>query len=141
MEKTEVLIKIVDSHKIDGESEGTEITTLGTFEGDENNYTLRYSESGEFDGCDISLNVEDKNKITMTRTGSGSFHTQLIMEKGRRHNCCYSTPAGEMMIGVFANMVSSDVKADGGNLRFRYTLDFNAGLVSENELEITVKSV
>jgi len=137
MEEYDILIKIEDSHEMDGDTDGAEITTVGTLKGDENDYTIKYKESGELEGCEVSLNVRDKDTVTMTRKGV-AYQTQLIMQKGKRHNCYYMTPAGELMIGVFASEVNSDVDVDGGELSFRYTLDFNAGLVSENELKITV---
>lgn len=135
-----VLITISDRHEVDGEIDSAEIQTIGTFSGTEDDYTLKYSEAGELEGCEVSLNVKDGKTVTMTRSGE-QFSTQLIIELNKRHNCFYRTPAGEMMLGVFASEVSSDVTEDGGKVRFKYTLDFNAGLVSENELEITVENV
>lgn len=137
--KRDVIIELVDRHEVDGESEGTKIVSVATFEGDENDYTIKYCETGELDGCEVSLNVKDKNAVIMTRSGR-SFATQLIMEQGKRHNCFYSTPAGELMLGVYTKNVHSTVCEGEGVLKFSYTLDFNSDLVSENELTITVKN-
>ena len=63
----------------------------------------------------------------------------MIMELGQRHNCHYTTPYGELMIGVFTQKVDSLMDEHGGKLEFHYTLDFNAGLAARNELVITVK--
>ena len=138
MEKLDVIIKIVDYHEVDGENEGAEITSVGTFEGNENDYTLRYKETGDLAGCEVTLNVKNKNTVTMTRPGE-QYSTQLIMQQGKRHNCFYNTPAGELMLGVYTNKVSSTVNENGGKLNFSYTLTFNADLVSENKLKITVQ--
>ena len=121
MEK-EVVIKIVDRHEMDGDTDGLETTLLGKFSGDRDSYVLSYTENGE---C-----------ITMTR--SGMFETELIIQRGKRHNCSYSTPAGNLMLGVFAQRVESDMTEKGGTLEFDYTLDLGAGVVSENYLVITV---
>lgn len=137
--KRDVIIELVDRHEVDGESEGAKIVSIATIEGDENDYTIRYSETGELEGCEVSLNVKGKNTVTMMRTGR-SYATQLIMEQGKRHNCFYNTPAGELMLGVYAKKVHSTVENGEGILRFSYTLDFNADLISENELIITVKN-
>ena len=136
--KKDVIIELVDRHETDGESEGAKITSVATFEGGEDDYTIQYSESGDLEGCTVSLNVKDKNTVTMTRTGK-AYSTQLIMEQGKRHNCFYSTPAGELMLGVYAKSVQSTVCDAEGVLKFSYTLDFNSDLVSENELVIKVK--
>ena len=137
--KKDVIIELVDRHEVDGESEGAKIVSVATIEGDENDYTIRDSETGDLDGCEVALNVKDKKTVTMTRTGN-VYSTQLIVEQGKRHNCFYNTPAGELMLGVYAKKVHSTVEKGEGILRFSYTLDFNSDLVSENELIITVKN-
>ncbi len=135
MEK-EVVIKIVDRHEMDGDSDGLETTLIGSFSGEKDNYVLSYTENGELNGCKVTLKVENGECVTMTR--SGLFETELIIHRGKRHNCSYSTPAGNLLLGVFANRVESDVDENGGKLEFDYTLDLGAGVVSENYLVITV---
>ncbi len=136
MEK-EVVIKIVDRHEMDGDSDGLETTVLGKLSGNRDNYVLSYTENGELEGCQVTLKVENGDCITMTR--SGMFETELIIQHGKRHNCSYSTPAGNLMLGVFAQRVESTIDENGGKLEFDYTLDLGAGVVSENYLVITVK--
>ncbi len=135
MEK-DVVIKIVDRHEMDGDSDGLETTLLGKFEGERNSYVLSYTENGELEGCKVTLKVENGDCVTMTR--SGMFETELIIRRGERHNCSYSTPAGNLLLGVFAQRVESDMDENGGRLEFDYTLDLGAGVVSENYLVITV---
>lgn len=135
MEK-EVVIKIVDRHEMDGDTDGLETTLLGTFEGTRDKYILSYAENGELEGCRVTLRVENGDTVVMTR--SGMFETELIIQRGVRHNCSYSTPAGNLMLGVFAGRVESDMDEKGGTLEFDYTLDLGAGVVSENYLVITV---
>ncbi len=134
--KKEVVIKIVDRHEMDGDSDGLETTLLGTFEGSRESYVLSYTENGELEGCQVTLRVENGDCVTMTR--SGLFETELIIQRGKRHNCSYSTPAGNLLLGVFAQRVESDMTEMGGTLEFDYTLDLGAGVVSENYLVITV---
>ncbi len=135
MEK-DVVIKIVDRHEMDGDSDGLETTLLGKLEGDKDNYVLSYMENGELEGCKVTLKVENGDTVTMTR--SGMFETELIIQRGERHNCSYSTPAGNLMLGVFAQRVESEMDENGGKLEFDYTLDLGAGVVSENYLVISV---
>ena len=136
MEK-EVVIKIVDRHEMDGDTDGLETTLIGSFHGKKDSYVLSYAEDGELEGCKVTLKVENGECITMTR--SGMFETELIIQRGKRHNCSYSTPAGNLMLGVFAQRVESNMDENGGTLEFDYTLDLGAGVVSENYLVITVK--
>ncbi len=135
-----VIISIVDRHEIDGESVSSELITVGTFCGSEDDYSLTYDEQDEsMKGCTTTMRVQNKNKITMTR--SGEFSAEMVIEQGRRHNCHYETPEGNLSIGIFARKIDSDIHIDGGNLFFSYTIDFNSGFASLNELKVTVREV
>ena len=48
---------------------------------------------------------------------------------------------GEMVMGVFARRIESDMTEDGGSLLLDYTIDINADFASINELKITVSAV
>ena len=66
--------------------------------------------------------------------------TQFTLKEGRkRHQCHYSTMFGDLMVGVFTDTVKSELNEKGGRLYVSYSLDFNAGLVSKNEIIINVK--
>ncbi|MEI6578372.1 MAG: DUF1934 domain-containing protein [Eubacteriales bacterium] len=135
-----VIISIVDNHESDGENSTSELITVGTLNGSGDNYSLVYAEQDEaLKGCITTIKVEDKNRIVMTRTGD--ICAEMIIEKDKRHNCHYITPHGDFMMGVFARYVTSKMNADGGELKFQYTIDFNTGLASVNELMVTVKEV
>lgn len=131
------IVKITDRHFQDGEEACAELTTMGTLEFTEKGFIITYEETGEeLVGCTTKLFVEGDERISMTRTGS--FNTDLIIEKDRRHTCFYSTPYGELIMGVFGKSIIPAMTENGGSLKFRYTLDFNSTPASENELEITV---
>lgn len=131
------LIKIFDKHISEGEEACAELTTTGTLDFTEKGFVITYSETDEeLFGCTTTLHVDGDERISMTR--SGSFNTDLIIEKDRRHSCFYSTPYGELIMGVYGKNIVSDMTEKGGTLCFRYTLDFNSMPASENELKITV---
>jgi uncharacterized beta-barrel protein YwiB (DUF1934 family) len=69
----------------------------------------------------------------------GKAKAQLIVEQGRRHQCQYDVGFGDMMIGVHGSKVQYDLGAHGGSVQFRYSLDVNAMLASENEMYIHVR--
>lgn len=131
------IISITDSHLSDGEKYTCELTTAGTLDFFGDAYTLTYEETDtELAGCTTTLRVDKNKTITMTR--SGKYNTELILEKERRHSCFYQTPYGELMMGVYAKSIESDMTENGGKLRFCYTIDFNNDLASENDLSISV---
>ena len=74
-------------------------------------------------------------------TREGEYTTQMIIEREKRHLCHYMTPMGEIVMGVFARKVESDMSENGGGLLLNYTIDINADFAAINELKITVKPV
>ena len=74
----------------------------------------------------------------MTLTRSGSVNTQLIIEKGKRHQCSYDLGFGSMIIGVSCDRIQSTLSEDGGEISFGYSLDLNTALTSENQVMIAV---
>ena len=135
-----VIISITDKHESEGENTTSELITVGTLNGYGDNYSLVYDEQDEaLKGCVTTIRVENSRRIVMTRTGE--ICAEMIIEKDKRHNCHYITPHGDFMMGIFARYINSKMNADGGELKFEYTIDFNTGLASVNALNVTVKEV
>lgn len=135
--KKDVLLTIKDSHSIDDNTESYEMSTRGVWESTISGYKISYDEQyDELKGCHTELTVNG-SCVSMVRTGS--FNTEMIIEKGKRHNCQYQSPFGSMLIGISAQKVSSDIKDGKGTLELRYTIDFYGGVASENELSITLE--
>ena len=138
--KKKVVINIVDSHFDAKDKYSSELNALGTLEHTEDGYLLSYEEPCEgLEGCVTTLRCESNGTVTMTRCGD--YSTQMIMEREKRHSCHYNTPMGEMVMGVFARRIESDMTEDGGSLLLDYTIDINADFASINELKITVSAV
>ncbi len=131
------IITIKDRHIQDGEELTAELTTSGSFELTENGCVVIYKETDEeMTDCVTRLDVTGSQTVTMTRTGK--YNTEMIIEKERRHTCFYSTPFGELIMGIYANSVINNIDENGGTLSFSYTIDFNNSPASENELHIKV---
>ena len=45
-----------------------------------------------------------------------------------------------MTVGVFGEEIENTLTENGGKLFMKYSLDINSGLISENEIEISVKA-
>ena len=133
------LISIIGEQRLDGDSDRIEVLTGG-------NYIMKnghsyigykeYDESSPNDCYDNLIKVEE-NMVTITR--KGPMRSQLMLEKGRRHQCIYQTVAGDLTIGVYTKTLKSTLGKNGGTLEVSYTLDFNTDLVSENSFKITVE--
>lgn len=137
--KENYLISILGEQTLDGESDKVEVLTTG-------NYILRnghsfigykeYDKDSPNEYYDNLIKVEE-NMVTITR--KGPMRSQLMLEKGRRHQCLYQTIAGDLMIGVFTKTLKNELDENGGRLEVCYTLDFNTDFVSENRFVINIE--
>ncbi len=136
--KKQVIVHIEDKHIVDGEPSYSELTTTGELEGCGEAYSLRYTETDEeLRECVTTLAVEGDMRITMTR--EGPYTTHMVLERDKRHHVFYETPYGSIQMGIFAKAIQSSMQMDGGQLSFRYTIDYSSGSLSFNELTLTVR--
>jgi uncharacterized beta-barrel protein YwiB (DUF1934 family) len=139
MKNDKFLISIIGEQILDGESDKIEVLTGGNYiKKNDHSYIgyKEYDENNPNDYFDNLIKVEG-NIVTITR--KGTMQSQLMLEKGRRHQCLYRTPAGDLTIGVYTKTINSTLDENGGTLEVSYTLDFNTDLVSENSFKITVE--
>lgn len=137
----DVLIKIKGTNEANGEKNTVELKTVGKMGKREGKTYLIYDESESIGtkGVKTTLKIDGQSQVVLQRTGA--LTSRLIIENGMRHNCCYSTVQGDIQVGVFGEKITSSLKDNGGNLYMRYTVDVNMGLISRNEIEISVKEV
>lgn len=137
----EVLIKITGTQGLDGDTDSVELTTVGKLGIKEGQFWLTYDESEMLGvkGIKTSLMVKDDNTVILKR--SGGYTSRLVVEEGVRNSCFYSTPHGDLVIGIFGESVSHNLTDEGGTLNMSYTIDSNLQLISRNTVEISVKGV
>ncbi len=135
-----VLIKVKGSQGLGEEKEVIELTTEGSIDVTENTVTLRYSE-GELLGekrVDTTLTAKGSDSVVLERRGDLS--SRLIIEKGVRTSCFYSTPIGDLTLGIYGKEIKNRL-LESGELKMTYTLDTNMQAISENTVEISVREV
>lgn len=133
-------ITINDRHTATGDVSQSTIELFGDLDISKNGYVIKYDEhEGDFAGTTTKIVVIEPNTVRLSR--GGSYGLDLVLEKGKRHNCAYDTPYGRLQMGVYAKMIDSKMALGGGVLKFSYTLDIGGGEVSDNELEVIVKTV
>lgn len=137
--KKDVLIEIKGVYRQDGDEDQIELLTTGSYYKRNGHYYIAYDESEAtgFEGTHTVLKVEDSDRVTLLRTGTAK--SQLIIERGIRHQCHYDTGFGPMTIGVSGDRVVSTLSDQGGRLEFTYSLDVNTLLASENSISINVR--
>ena len=137
--KEKYMISIIGEQTLDGETDRIEVLTAGNFLMKKDHFYIGYKEYDEENPNNYYDNLikVEKNLVTINR--KGEMRSQLMLEKGRRHQCVYQTIAGDLMIGVFTKTLENKLHEKGGTLEVSYTLDFNTDLVSENRFFIKVE--
>lgn len=138
--KKNVLIQIKGVQQIEDDKDVTELFTQGLLYKKNDNYYITYDESETtgYEGSKTTLKVEGTDKVTLLRSGAVKSH--LIIENGTRNVGHYGTNEGSLMVGVYTKQMESNLNEDGGDIYFRYALDINSSLISENEVFINIKA-
>ncbi len=123
----------------EGVTDSSELFTRGEFRKHGGSYFIDYDESEAtgYEGSHVQLRIDD-NVMTMTRTGTA--FTSLVFENGKRHFCQYGTEYGDCMIGISTTDMENTLAADGGEVRVKYTIDINSGLMATNEITLKVRA-
>ncbi len=139
--KKDVLISITGTQRVDGEKDVVELTTIGSLYNKNGIHYLTYQEPDDsgYEGTRTTLKLESSTRVSMMRYGAQGAVSNLIVEKGVRHQCAYQTEYGIMTIGVLGDRIQNSMTDQGGSCLFQYTLDVNTALASENEVKILVK--
>ena len=138
-DKERYLISILGEQKLDGETDKIEVLTAGNFMKRKDHYYIGYKEYDEDNPETYYNNLIKVEGDTVTINRKGPMRSQLMLQKGRRHQCIYQTIAGDLNIGVFTKTLKNNLTSRGGSLEVSYTLDFNTDLVSENRFLITIE--
>lgn len=138
---SEYLITIKGKSRIDGgEADVTELQAVGTLKEETDGLAVIYDDSISVGVKGVTAKLKAFNSGLVTIERDGLLEHKLTVEKNKRHLCLYTTPYGNMTVGVFGEEIENKLTNKGGKLFMKYSLDINSGLISENEIEISVKA-
>ncbi len=136
---SDVLISISTLQSYEGcDPNRVELVTQGTLvDHGSKNYDLTYYDtlSGEI-GTKNTFQITPK-RVTLLR--SGDIFSQMIFQEGLRHHSLYTTPQGDMDLGIAASSVYSTIDSAGGKLEIDYTIDINHMLTGQSSFRIDVR--
>ena len=138
MEK-DVIISIRGTQDYSGTDPDTmELVTEGKLAVQDGALCLSYEES-ELTGMEGTTTVfqVEPEKVTLLRLGS--VQSEMVFEEGRRHMSLYSTPYGNMEIGVRARRLNSTLELTGGRLEIAYDIEINHMLAGQSLFRIDVR--
>ena len=134
----QILLNIKGVQEVEGQKDVTEFLSSGTYFNDGDNIVITYDDSVSFgiEGVETKLTITPQKSVTLMRN-NGEFGT-LIIEEGKRHLCRYVTEFGDIMIGINGEKVVDELNKNGF-LKLQYSIDVNTGLLSRNEVEISIR--
>ena len=135
----DVLITIRGVHTMDEEDNDVEMIVRGDYYQKNGKHYVLYEELLE----GFKEPVKNIIKITPTSmdiTKKGTATTHMLFEKNRKNISCYSTPLGEMVVGIQANHFAVDEQADSLKVNVDYSLDINYEHMSDCRILVDVQS-
>ena len=135
--RKERFIRIRDLQSTPEGEDGIETTAFGYLMGNADDYTLGYEEDFG-DGMKSRTKIVVRGQKSASIQRVGDISSEITVEAGKRHSCRYSTPYGEMMIGIYAQDVFSSIGPRGGQLELNYTVDCNGSLIAKKQMVIEV---
>ena len=138
MEK-DVIISIRGTQDYSGTDPDTmELVTEGKLAVQDGALCLSYEES-ELTGMEGTTTVFQVEPEEVTLLRLGSVQSEMVFEEGRRHMSLYSTPYGNMEIGVRARRLNSTLELTGGRLEIDYDIEINHMLAGQSLFRIDVR--
>ena len=76
------------------------------------------------------------NKIEIIKNGESNVH--MVFEINQSNYTCYTTPFGELMLGIRTQSISIEESTDQITINLRYQLDINYEYASDCDLKIKI---
>jgi uncharacterized beta-barrel protein YwiB (DUF1934 family) len=123
----------------EGEPDVIELTSPARFSVLRNGtYKIKYEETdlAGYDGAATEMLLcNDKAQIKRTGTSEMCIRLDLL----RKHYSVYKTPYGEMSLGIVTHNIENNLTENGGKIALRYSLDFDGGPFTDNEITVNIK--
>lgn len=135
----DVLITISGIHSMDEEDSDVEMMVRGNYYWKNGKHYIIYEEILDSVGGSIKnvIKVSDESMDIIKR---GVTSTHMTFEKNKKNLSCYSTPLGDLIVGVRANRIKIDEQPDSLSVNVDYSLDINYRHLSECCMRVDVKS-
>ena len=117
--------------------EPVEVISAGTYLRKENTHYLSYDEADENGKL-------TKNRIKITpecieMVKQGGVSTQMLFRLGEKQYSCYSTPFGDLTLGMTTKNIQVEEEEHTLSAKLLYGLEINGAHMSECKLDIEVK--
>lgn len=117
--------------------EPVEVISAGTYLRKENTHYLSYDEADENGKLTKNRIKITPDSIEMVK--QGGVTTQMLFHLGEKHYSCYSTPFGDLTLGMTTKKIQVEEEEHAISAKLLYGLEINGQHMSECKLDIEVK--
>ncbi len=135
----DVLITISGVHTMDGEDADVEVVVRGDYYQKNGKHYILYEEVLEgFDEAVRNVIKAGDGSMDIIKRGPAAAHMQF--EKHKKFLSSYSTPMGDLIVGIEANRVDITEEEDNLLIEVDYSLDVNYEHLSDCLIRVKVQS-
>ena len=135
----DVLIKISGIHMMDDENSDVEMVVRGDYYQKNGKHYVLYEEVMEgFEGTVKNVIKISPSSMDIIKKGLANTHMQF--EKNKKNLSCYTTPLGDMVVGIQANRIRVKEETDSLMVDVDYSLDINYEHLSDCTIRVDVQS-
>lgn len=135
----DVLITIRGVHTLDHEDNDVEMIVRGDYYQKNGKHYILYEEILE--GAEERVkNVIKISLSSMDIIKKGVTNSRMLFEKNKKNLSCYSTPVGNLVIGIQANHFYVEEQENSIKVNVDYSLDINYEHMSDCRICVDVQS-
>lgn len=138
----DVLISIKGLQFESGNDEAVEMIAPGEYYLRNGKHYVLYEEimEGAEGDHDISKNTVKiaNNQVEILKKGGSNVH--MVFVESQKNMTYYTTPFGQLLIGIFTNYVEVKEKEEVIEVKLKYELEINQTFVSDCEITILIMS-
>lgn len=135
----DVLITIRGVHTLDHEDNDVEMIVRGDYYQKNGKHYILYEEILE--GAEERVkNVIKISPSSMDIIKKGVTNSHMLFEKNKKNLSCYSTPVGNLVIGIQANHFYVEEQENSIKVNVDYSLDINYEHMSDCRICVDVQS-
>ena len=135
----DVLITIRGVHTLDHEDNDVEMIVRGDYYQKNGKHYILYEEILE--GAEERVkNVIKISPSSMDIIKKGVTNSRMLFEKNKKNLSCYSTPVGNLVVGIQANHFYVEEQENSIKVNVDYSLDINYEHMSDCRICVDVQS-
>lgn len=121
------------------DDEPIEIVSAGTYYFKNGTHYIFFEEVAEGISGVTKTQIRLNGTETLEVMKKGLSNMHMVFEKGKRNQCFYRTPLGQLNLGICTGRIVVKEQEDNINIRAEYALDVNAEPLATCTIRINIK--